>query len=93
MSLEQATLWLLAGAGVLTFAGMVLAAGRVLRGPTLPDRVMALDLIGAGAVATICLAAAATNQPAILAVGLVMAVALFVGTCAFALYIQRRSQP
>ena len=67
----------------------VLAFVRLLRGPTLPDRVVALDLIGVLIVCTVVAAAATTGQQAYLDVAIVIALVSFVGTVAYARYIER----
>ncbi len=72
---------------------IVFSVGRLLRGPTLPDRVVALDLFGMLAVGVICVYSVITEQPALLSVGVVMGLILFLGTCAFALYMERRAKP
>jgi multicomponent Na+:H+ antiporter subunit F len=76
------TLTLLALAAVLTFI-------RLVRGPTLPDRVIALDLIGVLIVCMLVVAAASTAQRAFLDVAIVIALISFVGTVAYARYIER----
>lgn len=69
---------------------ILLTVLRLLRGPSLPDRVMALDLLGM-VVAGIILAAAATyGQPGLLDIVLVFAVVGFFGTVAFARYLEVR---
>lgn len=69
---------------LLAFAGLV-------RGPSLPDRVVALDLIGALVVAFICTYAIATNQRVFLDVAIVLALIAFISTIAFAQYVERRA--
>ena len=71
---------------------LLLAFIRLVRGPTLPDRVVALDLIAIFAVAIITLYAVATNEPILLDTAIVLALITFLGTVAFARYIERRSQ-
>jgi len=75
-------------------AGMVLlallfAAVRLLRGPTLPDRVIALDLVTMLLVAFLALFSVAENQPAYLDVALALALVAFLATVAFARFIDR----
>lgn len=77
-----ATLTMLALAAVLTFI-------RLVRGPTVPDRVIALDLIGALIVCMLVVVAASTTQRAFLDVALVIALISFVGTVAYARYVER----
>jgi multicomponent Na+:H+ antiporter subunit F len=72
---------------------LALAAGlaflRLLRGPTLPDRVVAIDLIGVLIVCVTVTVAAITGQQAYLDVAIVIALVSFVGTVAYARYIER----
>ena len=77
-----------AALAMLTFAA-VLAFARLLRGPTLPDRVVALDLIGVLIVCVMVAVAAATGQQAYLDVAIVIALVSFVGTVAYAGYVER----
>lgn len=69
----------------LTFA-------RLVRGPTLPDRVVALDLMGVLAVGMIAAYAVATNQPPLLDPAAAVALVGFLGTVAFARYLERRGR-
>lgn len=77
-----AALTLLALAAVLTFV-------RLVRGPTLPDRVIAIDLIGVLIVCTIVVVGATTGEQAFLDVAIVVALISFVGTVAYAAYVER----
>lgn len=72
---------------------MILAMVRLLRGPSLADRVIALDLIAALAVAVISVYAIYTDQPMLLRAGIVVALVIFVGTVAFAMYLEKRAKP
>ena len=62
---------------------------RLLRGPSLPDRVVAIDLLTALSIGIIAAYAIATEQPAFLDVAIVLALVAFLGTVAFAYYIER----
>jgi multicomponent Na+:H+ antiporter subunit F len=75
-------LTMLAAAACLTFV-------RLLKGPTLADRVVAIDLIGVLMVSILVVTAAATAQQAFLDVGMVVALISFVGTVAYSRYIER----
>lgn len=72
---------------------LAVAAGvtfiRLVKGPTLPDRVIAIDLIGVLMVCMLVVTASATAQPAFLDVAMVVALVSFVGTVAFASYVER----
>jgi multicomponent Na+:H+ antiporter subunit F len=71
--------------------GILLAVVRLVKGPTLPDRVVAVDLIANQAVAVLGLLAIRFDQPTLLQPALVLALVAFVGTVAFAHYIERRA--
>jgi len=63
---------------------------RLVRGPTLPDRVVALDLMGVLSVGMIAAYAVAMNQPVLLDPATVLALVGFLSTVAFARYLERR---
>ena len=72
--------------------GMLCAFFRLVRGPTLPDRVVALDLIGSQSVALIAAFDIRAEQPVLLDAATVVALVAFLGTVAFAHYVERRPQ-
>jgi multicomponent Na+:H+ antiporter subunit F len=63
----------------------------LVRGPTLPDRVIALDLIAVLSVGFIAMYALDNDQPVFLDAGIVLALVAFLGTVAFARYLERRA--
>lgn len=65
---------------------------RLALGPSLPDRVVALDFMTAVAVAVAGLWAIASDNPVFLDVAMVLALITFVGTVAFARYLERRGR-
>ncbi len=79
------TLNVVFGALILSLA---MALARLARGPTLPDRVVALDLIAFLSVGFIALYAVAAGQPAALDAALTLALIAFLGTVAFARYVE-----
>lgn len=74
----------------LLLTGILIAFVRLARGPSLPDRVVALDLIGTLSIGFIAVYAVVTEQSALLDVTIVLAMMLFLGTVAFAYYLDRR---
>jgi multicomponent Na+:H+ antiporter subunit F len=70
----------------LSFA---LAFVRLLRGPSLPDRVVAIDLLTVLSIGIIATYAIATEETAFLDVVIVLALIAFLATVAFAYYIER----
>lgn len=80
---------------VLALLGLPLLLGfiRLLVGPSLPDRVVAFDFMTAVAVAVSAVWAVATSDPVFLDVAMALALISFVGTVAFARYLERRGRP
>jgi multicomponent Na+:H+ antiporter subunit F len=83
--IEIVTQFVLATLGVALLLAMV----RLVRGPTLPDRVVAMDLIGVLVVGLIVVLAAATGVRTTLDAAIVIALIGFVGTVAYATYVER----
>ncbi|MBP7228074.1 MAG: cation:proton antiporter [Longilinea sp.] len=77
---------------ILALISLALIAAfiRLVRGPYLPDRVVALDLISVLAMGFIIAYAVRFNQPNFLDVAIVLALITFLGTVAFAYYLERR---
>lgn len=68
----------------------VLAVLRLVRGPSVPDRVVALDNLLLVVVGGIAVGAAATGSGAFLAVLVAVALLGFVGTVTVARFVERR---
>ncbi len=64
---------------------------RVIIGPTLPDRVVALDLIAFVVISMIATYAISSGHPVYLDVAIVLALVAFLGTIAFARYVILRA--
>jgi len=73
----------------LLVLGMVFAFLRLLRGPSLPDRVVALDVIATMAVGALALTSITTGQKLLLDVALAMAIITFLGTVALAISLEK----
>ena len=87
MNLELFCTWIilpLLGIGLLT------TFIRVVRGPSLPDRVVALDLMATFIIAISAVYSVTSNQPSYLDAAVVLALITFLGTVAFAYYLHRR---
>ena len=69
-------------------ASLLLTVLRLLQGPALSDRVVALDLVAYQSIALMLVYAIFMDQPALLDVALVLALVAFFGTVAFAGYIE-----
>jgi multisubunit Na+/H+ antiporter MnhF subunit len=83
--LEMATQFTLVTLGV----ALLIAMARLMKGPTLPDRVVAMDLVGVLVVGLIVVLASSTGVQATLDAALVIALVGFVGTVAYATYVER----
>ena len=68
---------------------LLLALGRLIKGPTLPDRVVAMDLIGVLVVGLIVVLAGWSGVRATLDAAIVIALIGFLGTIAYATYVER----
>jgi multicomponent Na+:H+ antiporter subunit F len=69
---------------------MMLAVARLIRGPTLPDRVVALDLISILVAGATAIYAVASGQSVFLDVATILALISFLGTVAFARYVEKQ---
>ena len=68
---------------------LLIAVVRLVKGPTLPDRIVAMDLVGVLVVGLIVVLAASTQVTATLDAAIVIALIGFVGTIAYATYVER----
>ncbi len=71
---------------------LIAALYRLLAGPTLPDRVVALDLIAYIVIAFIAAYAISSGVADFLDAAIVLALIAFLGTVAFARYVQRSGE-
>lgn len=71
--------------------GLLTTLIRVVRGPSLPDRVVALDLMATFIIAISAVYSIASNEPSYLDAAVVLALITFLGTVAFAFYLHKRS--
>lgn len=73
--------------------GLAVAFARLVRGPSLPDRIVALEMITQLLVCGVLLLGIATRDLYQVRVATVLALINFLGTVAFAIYVQRRKLP
>jgi multicomponent Na+:H+ antiporter subunit F len=71
---------------------LLLAVVRIVKGPTLPDRIVAMDMVGVLVVGLIVVLAAWTGVQATLDAAIVIALIGFLGTVAYATYVERGHQ-
>ncbi|MEX1117949.1 MAG: monovalent cation/H+ antiporter complex subunit F [Terrimicrobiaceae bacterium] len=76
-------------ATIIVALGMVLAFVRLAKGPSLPDRVVAIDALATMGVGALVATSITTGQAVLLDIALAMALITFLGTIALALSIQK----
>ena len=68
---------------------LLIAFIRIVKGPTLPDRIVAMDLFGVLVVGIIVVLAGRSGVRATLDAAIVIALIGFLGTIAYATYVER----
>jgi multicomponent Na+:H+ antiporter subunit F len=68
---------------------LLIAFVRLVKGPTLPDRIVATDLLGMLVVGLIVVLAGSSGVRATLDAAIVIALVGFLGTIAYATYVER----
>jgi multicomponent Na+:H+ antiporter subunit F len=68
---------------------LLIALIRLVKGPTLPDRIVAMDLFGVLVVGFIVVLAGSSRVRAALDAAIVIALIGFLGTIAYATYVER----
>ncbi len=76
---------------IILVVAILLVLLRMMRGPSLPDRVISLDMLATIAVGMIMVDAVSTGQVYFLRAGIVLALVAFLGTVAFAFYMLKGS--
>ena len=68
---------------------IAIAVIRIILGPSMPDRVIALDMIGVNLIAMIAVISIMLKTKAFLEVILILGILSFIGTIAFSKFIER----
>ena len=68
---------------------LLLTLVRIAKGPTLPDRVVGLDLLGTLGISVAAVVALAARDAVYIDVAIVLALLSFLGIVAFAVYLER----
>lgn len=79
-------------AGAMLALALALASTRVFLGPSLPDRVVALDMIAFVAVGLVILSVLRTREFFLLDVAFVFALLTFLATVAFARFLEEEKK-
>ncbi len=65
---------------------------RIVIGPSIEDRIVGIDLLTSNAIAFIAVYSIQSRTTTFLDVGLILALIAFLGTVAFAFYLERRTK-
>ncbi len=65
---------------------------RFIKGPTLSDRVVSLDLLLTTGIGIIAIYSIYTDQPTFLDIAMILALIAFLGTVAFSYYLEKREK-
>jgi multicomponent Na+:H+ antiporter subunit F len=76
----------------LVAVALVVAFARLVRGPSLLDRVTAVDILAADAVVFLAVLSVGGANPVYLDIAIFLALVSFVGTVAFARYVEWRAK-
>ncbi|WP_240376519.1 Na(+)/H(+) antiporter subunit F1 [Bacillus piscicola] len=68
---------------------IILSLYRIAKGPSMPDRVVALDLVGINLISLIAIVSLLLNTTAFVEVILLLAILSFLGTVAFSKFIEK----
>lgn len=71
-------------------AAMLLALYRLAKGPSLPDRIVALDLIASLSIGFTIVFAIYTGEERYLDIAVTVALVIFIGTVAYATYLKKK---
>lgn len=74
---------------LLFMVAIALSLVRVIKGPSLPDRAIALDTIGVNLISLIAIISIVLKTKAFLEAILILGILAFIGTIAFSKYIER----
>lgn len=84
--------WMIQIGYLILVAALICAVVRVIIGPSLPDRIIALDLVAMVIAGIAAIYAIDTDNQVYLDVVLVMAIIIFFSTVAFSRYLQQREK-
>ena len=77
---------------ILVGISLVLIFIRMAIGPTIQDRIVALDLLAVNGIGFVAVYAVEYGTTTFLDVGIILALLAFLGTVAFAFYLERRTR-
>jgi multicomponent Na+:H+ antiporter subunit F len=87
---DNALVWIIIVLALLLVSAMAITAIRLFKGPSVADRMIAMDVLIITGVATIGVAAAAFDQVVLLDVAVTVSLVTFIGTVGVAWYLQQK---
>lgn len=82
--------WVTLSSLIMISLAILLALYRLMKGPTLPDRIVALDLIAALCMGFAIVYAVSTSQVRYLDITAIVALVAFIGTVAYSTYLKKK---
>lgn len=82
--------WVALTALTMLSLAMLLTLYRLAKGPSLPDRIVALDLIASLSIGFTIVFAMYTGQVRYLDIAVIVALVIFIGTVAYATYLKKK---
>jgi multicomponent Na+:H+ antiporter subunit F len=93
MNIADGVLDPIIGAALLAMAiSLIITFYRIVRGPSLMDRVVALELTASLVAGIVAIYAIGTDEPALIDVAIALALVAFLSAVAFAHYAERTTQ-
>jgi multisubunit Na+/H+ antiporter MnhF subunit len=89
MEISSALMTVIWLAGAILSLGLILSFVRLVLGPSLADRVVAVDALATMAIGALVLVSIAAGSPVLLDIALAIALIVFLGTIAMAMTIER----
>jgi len=89
-TVNQLPEWVTILSAVLLALSMLLALVRLIRGPSLPDRIVALDLIASLSIGFTIVFAISGGYYRYLDIAAIVALVIFTGTVAYAMYLKKK---
>ena len=80
---------ILIGATIILTLSILVALYRVIKGPSMPDRVVALDTIGINLIGVVAIVSMLLHTQAFLEVILLIGILAFIGTVAFSKFLEK----
>lgn len=92
MSADPIVVWGVRTAFVLLSLALIATVARLVKGPTTPDRVVALDLVATLVIGFVAASTVLSGDEVFLRIAVVVALISFLGTAAVADYLERQGE-